>query len=100
MSSAFIDLGNGFWSVRGSFRIGGFFDVGTQCSLVRLANGNFVFLLIKKKDGNYKVKKQSIKIGELSNEGFTVVSGVEENDLVATAGLRTLHSDMTVSLLK
>ena len=44
MSSAFIDLGNGFWSVRGSFRVGGFFDVGTQCSLVRLANGNFVFL--------------------------------------------------------
>ena len=63
-------------------------------------NGNFVFLLIKNKDGNYKVKKQTIKIGDLSNEGFTVVSGVKENDLVATAGLRTLHDDMTVSLLK
>jgi len=63
-------------------------------------NGNFVFLLIKSKDGNYKVKKQTIKIGDLSNEGFTVVSGVKENELVATAGLRTLHDDMTVSLLK
>ncbi|MEC7534841.1 MAG: hypothetical protein VYB96_08990 [Pseudomonadota bacterium] len=30
--------------MRGSLRIGGVFDVGTQCSLVRLANGNFVFL--------------------------------------------------------
>ena len=44
MSDAFIDLGDGFWTVRGSFRIGGFFDIGTQCSLVRLASGNFVFL--------------------------------------------------------
>lgn len=44
MSKDFRDLGDGFWTVRGSFRVGGFFDVGTQCSLVRLANGNFVFL--------------------------------------------------------
>ncbi|OAN85223.1 hypothetical protein A8B77_11125 [Erythrobacter sp. EhN03] len=44
MSDRLLDLGNGFWTVRGSLRIGGVFDVGTQCSLVRLANGNFVFL--------------------------------------------------------
>lgn len=44
MSDRLIDLGNGFCTVRGSLRIGGVFDVGTQCSLVRLANGNFVFL--------------------------------------------------------
>ncbi|MBO6769579.1 MAG: hypothetical protein JJ901_14905 [Erythrobacter sp.] len=44
MSDAFVDLGDGFWTIRGSFRIGGVFDVGTQCSLVRLASGNFVFL--------------------------------------------------------
>lgn len=62
--------------------------------------GNFVFLLLKNKDGNYSVKKQSIKVGTLSNEGFTVESGINENDLVATAGLRTLHDGMIVSLLK
>ena len=44
MSDRFVDLGDGFWTVRGSFRIGGFFDVGTQCALVRLASGKFVFL--------------------------------------------------------
>lgn len=44
MSDRLIDLGDGFLTVRGSLRIGGIFDVGTQCSLVRLANGNFVFL--------------------------------------------------------
>jgi membrane fusion protein, multidrug efflux system len=63
-------------------------------------NGNFVFLLIKNEDDTYAVKKQGITVGELSDEGFSVESGLEENDRVATAGLRTLHSDMTVSLLK
>ncbi|MEM9694812.1 MAG: hypothetical protein AAGA56_19850 [Myxococcota bacterium] len=38
-----IDLGNGFWNIRGSFKVGPL-DVGTHCSLVRLKSGRFVFL--------------------------------------------------------
>ncbi len=63
-------------------------------------NGNFVFLLLENEDGSYSVKKQAVVVGDLNNEGFTVESGIEENELVATAGLRTLHEGMTVSLLK
>ena len=33
-----------FWNIRGSFRIGGVIDIGTQASLVRLRNGKFAFL--------------------------------------------------------
>ena len=33
-----------FWNIRGSFKIGGLIDVGTHVSLVRRANGKFVFL--------------------------------------------------------
>lgn len=33
-----------FWNIRGSFKIAGLMDVGTQCSLVRLASGRYVFL--------------------------------------------------------
>ena len=33
-----------FWNIRGSFRIGGVIDIGTQASLVRLSNGKFAFL--------------------------------------------------------
>jgi hypothetical protein len=33
-----------FLNIRGSFRVGGVIDIGTQCSLVRRANGKFVFL--------------------------------------------------------
>ena len=40
----FIDLGNGFWNARGSFKIGGVYEAGTQASLVALPNGRFLWL--------------------------------------------------------
>jgi hypothetical protein len=39
-----IPVSDGFWNIRGSYRIGGIINVGTQFSLVRLASGKFVFL--------------------------------------------------------
>ncbi len=44
MSDSITDLGSGFWNIRGSFRVVGVIDVGTQCSLVQLKSGNFIFL--------------------------------------------------------
>jgi hypothetical protein len=44
MESKIIELGDDFWNIRGSFKIGGIIDIGTQASLVRRANGKFVFL--------------------------------------------------------
>ena len=44
MSGPIIDIADGFWNIRGSYRIGGVVDVGTQASLVRLASGKFVLL--------------------------------------------------------
>ena len=40
----FIDLGHGFWNARGSFKIGGVLEAGTQASLVRRPDGSFVML--------------------------------------------------------
>ena len=44
MSGDILRVSNDFWNFRGAYRIGGLLDVGTQCSLVRLASGKFVFL--------------------------------------------------------
>ncbi|WEF25782.1 hypothetical protein [Paracoccus sp. S3-43] len=44
MADRVIDLGNGFWNIRGTLRIGGVVNVGTQSSLVRLSSGDFLFL--------------------------------------------------------
>ena len=37
-------IADDFLNIRGSFKVGGLIDLGTQCSLVRRASGKFVFL--------------------------------------------------------
>ncbi|WP_201525926.1 hypothetical protein [Psychrobacter frigidicola] len=44
MADKIYDLGAGFWNVQGSFHLGGVINVGTQCSLVQLESGRFIFL--------------------------------------------------------
>lgn len=44
MSHDIIRLSDSFWNLRGSLKVGGIFDVGTQTSLVRRESGKFVFL--------------------------------------------------------
>jgi hypothetical protein len=44
MKEDIIEVSPEFWNIRGSFKIGGVVDIRTHASLVRLANGNFVFL--------------------------------------------------------
>jgi hypothetical protein len=39
-----IEVGDGFWNIRGSFKIGGIIEIGTHASLIRRSNGRFVFL--------------------------------------------------------
>lgn len=39
-----IQIADGFWNIRGSFKVGGLVDVGTHVSLVRRASGKFLFL--------------------------------------------------------
>ncbi|MEP2439310.1 MULTISPECIES: hypothetical protein [Alphaproteobacteria] len=44
MAEEIIAVGNGFWNIRGDLRIAGVLNIGTQCSLVKLGEGRFVFL--------------------------------------------------------
>ena len=44
MSDDIIRVSDSFWNLRGSHKIGGILDVKTQTSLVRRANGKFLFL--------------------------------------------------------
>jgi hypothetical protein len=44
MKEQIIAISNGFWNIRGSFKLGGVVDIKTHASLVKRANGNFVFL--------------------------------------------------------
>ncbi len=44
MAEKILEVGDGFWNIRGDFRIGGVLNIGTQASLVRLSDGRFVLL--------------------------------------------------------
>jgi len=64
MTGHILHVADDFWNIRGSYRIGGVIDVGTQSSLVRLASGKFVML------DSYTVRGAAKrKIGELTRGG-------------------------------
>lgn len=44
MTDRVLEVADGFWNIRGSFKVAGLVDVGTHASLVRRANGKLVFL--------------------------------------------------------
>ncbi len=61
--------------------------------------GFFVYILKPMGKKVFSVAKTVIKTGKLSNSGYQVLSGINEGDLVATAGLRSLYDGMKVKLL-
>ncbi len=59
--------------------------------------GRFVFL-IDESDAAAHVKKQPIRIGELTPEGFEVLDGLSAGQKIATAGMQTLLDGQEVRL--
>ena len=78
MADKVLQVSEDFWNIRGSYRIGGVVDVGTQASLVRLASGKFVFL--DSYTLNSAVRR---KVGELTREG---------KDIKAILNLHPFHT--------
>jgi RND family efflux transporter MFP subunit len=64
------------------------------------SEGHFVFILNKDSNSIYLVEKRSINVGDLLPEGFEIISGINENELIATAGLNSLMDGMKVRLLE
>ena len=61
-------------------------------------DGHFVFVLEPQAQELYQVRKTSVDIGNLTTDGFEIKSGLDEDDLVATAGLQSLLDGMEVKL--
>lgn len=78
MSSKILQIADNFWNIRGSFKIAGFIDIGTQASLVKLESGKFVFLDSYTLDGS--VLKE---VEQLTNNG---------KDVVAVLNLHPFHT--------
>jgi len=67
MPNNIIQIADDFWNIRGSFKIGGVIDIGTHASLVKRANGKFLFLDSYSLTGPVKRK-----ISELTDNGAAV----------------------------
>ena len=61
-------------------------------------DGRFVFLVEPENEDIAVIKKQHIQIGELTSNGFEVISGLSLNQKVATAGLQSLQDGQKVRI--
>ncbi len=62
--------------------------------------GNFVFTVSESDDGLATVQKKTIAVGTLTRDGFEIISGLQDGELVVTAGIANLSNGMKVRLLK
>ncbi|GAB5347334.1 hypothetical protein [Alteriqipengyuania sp. 357] len=62
-AGTFTDFGNGFYHIRGSFKLGGLVDLGTHCALIELPDGRFVFLDSYTLDDDLKAKVDALTDG-------------------------------------
>ncbi len=60
--------------------------------------GSYVFTIQEQSDQSYSVNKQQVSTGSLTPEGFEILSGLQEGDLIVTAGVRMLTEGAKVSL--
>jgi hypothetical protein len=61
--SSLVRVADSFVNIRGSFKIGGLLDVGTQTSLVRKKNGNWIMLDSLKMEPDVKAQVDSMTDG-------------------------------------
>ncbi len=77
MAERIIPVAENFWNIRGSFRIGGVIDIGTQASLVQLSSGSFLLL-------------DSYSISEYLQKEIEAILGEEE--IEAILNLHPFHT--------
>ncbi len=62
------------------------------------AEGFFVYVLEEKENELYAAKRRNIEVGELLKNGYVVHKGLENDELVVTAGVRFLYDGKIVKL--
>ncbi len=62
--------------------------------------GRFVFVVEDRGDATAVVHRRPVEVGELTTEGLEVTSGLEDGELIATAGVQGLTDGLVVKLLR
>jgi membrane fusion protein, multidrug efflux system len=61
--------------------------------------GRYVFVLQQDQDLNWITQRRSVELGEFSQDGLVISSGLKEGELVVTAGVRRIIDGQKVKLL-
>jgi len=61
-------------------------------------SGNFVYVVKPEKDGFGTIEKRKIETGEITDRGFEITSGVENGELIVTAGISKLSNGLKVRI--
>ena len=63
--------------------------------------GNYVFIVTEGSEkGSATVKKSQVRVGKLTNEGFIVLDGLKQGELVVISGISKITDGMKVKFLK
>ena len=63
--------------------------------------GRFVFVLEPQaEEGTGLVRRRDVSVGELTGDGLEILSGLEDGELVVTAGVRRLSDGEEVKVLE
>lgn len=61
--------------------------------------GRFAFVVESAKDGLGIIHRRAVMVGDLTSDGLEVVSGLQDSDLVVTAGISRIHEGQQVQIL-
>jgi RND family efflux transporter MFP subunit len=61
--------------------------------------GRFAFVVETTKDGLGIIHRRAVTVGELTSEGLEVLTGLQDSDLVVTAGISRIHEGQQVKIL-
>jgi RND family efflux transporter MFP subunit len=65
-------------------------------TVLKDSKGNYIFMVIDQGDGVGKIKRQVVTIGELTQLGIEIFSGIKQGDKVLTAGMSKVIDGMDV----
>lgn len=66
-------------------------------SVLNDKDGYFVYLVVKE-DGNYKIKRRAVVVGNLTKDGYEILNGINLKDYVLKAGMSEVYKNMQVQI--
>lgn len=60
--------------------------------------GRYAFVVREDEEGVERVHRTDVRVGDLTSEGLEILSGIEDGDVVVTAGVDRLYEDEAVQL--